>query len=296
IITPLVYFDRPDINEILKPVVEKKRRDRINQSLGELRTLLLNYTSDVRLQNPKIEKAEILDLAVEYLQKWTDRRNSANGNSGQAKDPFPPLVRPPLSSESGAPTLFSIENAGFQQCMAQLASYMHKISPAERMNLIQELNGHMESQCPNGLKPETATGPNTASVDRSVCSSERREESHHSSCQPGTLSPSIGHDYYLSPPISPYLSSPPAYTSPPPFPLLACHFSFSPSLSPLSSNTSFAATLSHSLPTMPAPVSFSPTPPLSGPPTLHLPSRATVRSPREGLPPNSSSSIWRPFF
>lgn len=30
-----------------------------------------------RLQNP-IEKAEILDLAVEYLQKWTDEKNSSS--------------------------------------------------------------------------------------------------------------------------------------------------------------------------------------------------------------------------
>lgn len=32
--------------QILKPVVEKKRRDRINQSLAELRSLLLKHTSD----------------------------------------------------------------------------------------------------------------------------------------------------------------------------------------------------------------------------------------------------------
>uniref|UniRef100_A0A3B3HD87 Hairy-related 11 n=1 Tax=Oryzias latipes TaxID=8090 RepID=A0A3B3HD87_ORYLA len=60
-------------HRILKPVVEKKRRDRINQSLGELRSLLLNVTSDPRLHNPKLEKAEILDLAVEYLKKWFEK-------------------------------------------------------------------------------------------------------------------------------------------------------------------------------------------------------------------------------
>lgn len=32
-----------------------------------------------RLQNPKVEKAEILDMAVEYLQKWTDGKNLRNG-------------------------------------------------------------------------------------------------------------------------------------------------------------------------------------------------------------------------
>lgn len=32
-----------------------------------------------RLQNPKIEKAEILDLAVEYLQKWTKGKKLSSG-------------------------------------------------------------------------------------------------------------------------------------------------------------------------------------------------------------------------
>lgn len=100
-----------NLSQALKPAVEKKRRDRINQSLAELRSLMLNHTSDPvrhlkcfsilytfkrerkphddnlcpvvcypqRLQNPKVEKAEILDLAVEYLQKWTNERNQSNG-------------------------------------------------------------------------------------------------------------------------------------------------------------------------------------------------------------------------
>lgn len=32
--------------KVLKPVVEKKRRDRINKSLAELRGLLLSHTCD----------------------------------------------------------------------------------------------------------------------------------------------------------------------------------------------------------------------------------------------------------
>ncbi|KAG7329228.1 hypothetical protein KOW79_007402 [Hemibagrus wyckioides] len=55
----------------LKPVIEKKRRDRINQNLAVLRDLLFNSTADTRLQNPKLEKAEILDLAVQYIRKNT---------------------------------------------------------------------------------------------------------------------------------------------------------------------------------------------------------------------------------
>ena len=54
---------------MLKPLVEKRRRDRINRSLEELRLLLLERTRDQNLRNPKLEKAEILEFAVGYLRE-----------------------------------------------------------------------------------------------------------------------------------------------------------------------------------------------------------------------------------
>ncbi len=94
----------------LKPVIEKKRRDRINHNLYALRDLLFKITADTvstcsrfmmhyfalflhyfpenasrmssllpqRLQNPKLEKAEILDLAVQYIKKTT-RKTETKG-------------------------------------------------------------------------------------------------------------------------------------------------------------------------------------------------------------------------
>ncbi|XDV37156.1 hypothetical protein PO909_006806 [Leuciscus waleckii] len=59
------------IKRKLKPVIEKKRRDRINHNLDALRDLLFKNTADSRLHNPKLEKAEILDLAVQYIKKTT---------------------------------------------------------------------------------------------------------------------------------------------------------------------------------------------------------------------------------
>ncbi|XP_026137220.1 transcription factor HES-7-like [Carassius auratus] len=61
----------------LKPVIEKKRRDRINHNLDALRDLLFKNTADTRLQNRKLEKAEILDLAVQYIKKTT-RKTETN--------------------------------------------------------------------------------------------------------------------------------------------------------------------------------------------------------------------------
>ncbi|XP_067104062.1 hairy-related 5 [Osmerus mordax] len=51
-----------------KPLMEKRRRERINHSLETLRRLLLENTRNERLNNPKVEKAEILESVVEFLR------------------------------------------------------------------------------------------------------------------------------------------------------------------------------------------------------------------------------------
>uniref|UniRef100_A0A3B5Q751 Hairy-related 11 n=1 Tax=Xiphophorus maculatus TaxID=8083 RepID=A0A3B5Q751_XIPMA len=267
---------------ILKPVVEKKRRDRINQSLAELRRLLLLSTSDPRLQNPKIEKAEILDLAVEYLKKWADRKdlNNALGKFGPAESRFAPLVRS--------------ESAGFQQCMAQLNSYMHRIPPTQRTSLTEGLKHHSASREPrlnsvHGVwrEPEAASG-------EAVCPSEGRGESPwllfppHPSFQPLSCSTPC-HDY-LSPPPSPWFSpSFSTFTASPPFPSFACPLAFPPSLSPpSSSNASFLRSISPTLPHA-SPLGLHVPPLTSLIPPLHLPHR-------EVSPADSLSPVWRPWM
>ncbi|MBN3312707.1 HES7 factor, partial [Atractosteus spatula] len=84
---------------MLKPLVEKKRRDRINQSLEELRALLFNCTHDQRFRNPKLEKAEILELTVSYLERR--RRERKTGQTGRCRSPglccFVKLFKPRLN-------------------------------------------------------------------------------------------------------------------------------------------------------------------------------------------------------
>ncbi|XP_071314205.1 hairy-related 11 [Trachinotus anak] len=277
--------DAKSRKRVLKPVVEKKRRDRINQSLAELRSLLLNHTSDPRLQNPKIEKAEILDLAVEYLQKWTDGKKLSSDSTNRQMRTRAPVVSL-HHPEARPPPLFTIQSAGFQQCVAQLTSYMNKITPAQRTSLIEGLKHHTESQQPKPDFNQRATETETPDA-----ASERKDDSSkllfpsHSPFQPQLCSTPC-HDY-LSPPTSPWFSpSFSTYATSPSFPSLASHFSFPPSLSPPSSNTSF--------------YSFSPTAPHTGPPALHFPPltlrSSPRRAPREGSLPNSSSPMWRPWF
>ncbi|KAM7389421.1 hypothetical protein PAMP_023402 [Pampus punctatissimus] len=281
-----IVDDTRSRKRILKPAVEKKRRDRINRSLAELRTMLLNYTADPRLQNPKIEKAEILDLVVEYLQKWTDGKNFNNdATSDQMKTPVVSL------HHSESPSHLTIESAGFQQCVAQLASYVHKITPAQRISLMEGLKHHTESQ----QRSSSSVTDSNQRLSEIPEASESKDESRrslflsHSPPQPHCSTPS--HDA-LSPPTSPWFSpSFSTYATSPPFPSFACHFSFPSSLSPPSSNTSFS-TLPQSLHTLHAPVGFSPT-------VAHFPPLTTLRSPPHPARREVSSApslMWRPWF
>ncbi|XP_063799475.1 transcription factor HES-5-like [Pseudophryne corroboree] len=55
-------------NKIRKPVIEKMRRDRINNSIEQLR-ILLDKDIQTHHQHSKLEKADILEMAVKYLQQ-----------------------------------------------------------------------------------------------------------------------------------------------------------------------------------------------------------------------------------
>ncbi|XP_066499315.1 hairy-related 3 [Hoplias malabaricus] len=53
--------------KVSKPLMEKKRRARINRSLDQLKTLLENlYSNNIRKR--KLEKADILELTVKHLK------------------------------------------------------------------------------------------------------------------------------------------------------------------------------------------------------------------------------------
>ncbi|XP_069803944.1 transcription factor HES-5 [Dendropsophus ebraccatus] len=62
-------------NKLRKPIVEKMRRDRINNSIEQLK-LLLEKEFNKQQPNVKLEKADILEMAVSYLQQQKDQPQS----------------------------------------------------------------------------------------------------------------------------------------------------------------------------------------------------------------------------
>ncbi|EDO42460.1 predicted protein, partial [Nematostella vectensis] len=83
-------------------LIEKKRRDRINRCLVELRRLV--PTALEKEGSSKLEKAEILHLTVEHL-KWL------RSTSGQSRS-----------------DVTDYRAAGFQECLTEVAKYMATIN------------------------------------------------------------------------------------------------------------------------------------------------------------------------
>ncbi|XP_066111629.1 transcription factor HES-7 isoform X1 [Saccopteryx bilineata] len=151
-----------DGSKMLKPLVEKRRRDRINRSLEELRLLLLERTRDQtpscsqnaifvaaprNLRNPKLEKAEILEFAVGYLRE----RSRVE----------PPGA--PRSPAQDAEALASCYLSGFRECLLRLAAFAHDASPAARAQLFSALHVYLRPkpprQAPVDLRPQASRPP-----------------------------------------------------------------------------------------------------------------------------------------
>ncbi|XP_036415539.1 transcription factor HES-5-like [Colossoma macropomum] len=74
-------------NKLRKPVVEKMRRDRINSSIEQLKTLLapefLNQQSD-----SKLEKADILEMTLSFLRRQQQQQPEFSTSSTAVSQGF----------------------------------------------------------------------------------------------------------------------------------------------------------------------------------------------------------------
>ncbi|XP_069841194.1 transcription factor HES-7-like [Dendropsophus ebraccatus] len=121
------YLTKED-KKLMKPVIEKRRRDRINQSLENLRTLLLEATHDESLKNPKAEKADILKKTVQFLKLC---HNSGPEDAKKAISGF---------------------DSGFQEGLSQATSFLSSrssISEKKRDYVVGKLCQHIEGRGPN---------------------------------------------------------------------------------------------------------------------------------------------------
>ncbi|XP_059165721.1 basic-leucine zipper transcription factor A-like [Physella acuta] len=151
-----------------KPIMEKRRRARINASLAELKTLLLETIKKEGARHNKMEKADILEMAVKHLRQ---------------------IQRQQLSGESSSePTAVSKYSLGYHACAQEVSKYLGDNSD-EAVELRTKLLNHLANCITNRDFP---TQPNTQ-ASTSYASSLSPQSSVSVAMSPlslGSLSPS----------------------------------------------------------------------------------------------------------
>ncbi|KAG5852099.1 hypothetical protein ANANG_G00058820 [Anguilla anguilla] len=62
---PSVHFFPPTIIQLRKPLIEKRRRERINCSLEQLKGIMVDAYN---LDQSKLEKADVLEITVQHME------------------------------------------------------------------------------------------------------------------------------------------------------------------------------------------------------------------------------------
>lgn len=87
-----------------KPIMEKRRRARINESLGQLKTLILDALKKDSSRHSKLEKADILEMTVKHLRNLQRAQMTAALNND--------------------PTVLGKYRAGFSECMNEVTRFL----------------------------------------------------------------------------------------------------------------------------------------------------------------------------
>ncbi|XP_072464530.1 transcription factor HES-4 [Notamacropus eugenii] len=120
-----------------KPIMEKRRRARINESLGQLKTLILDALKKDSSRHSKLEKADILEMTVKHLRS---------------------LQRVQVTAAlSGDPSVLGKYRAGFNECMNEVTRFLSScdgVTSDVRSRLLSHL-----AACLNQLGPVRYTPP-----------------------------------------------------------------------------------------------------------------------------------------
>lgn len=119
-----------------KPIMEKRRRARINESLSQLKTLILDALKKDSSRHSKLEKADILEMTVKHLRNLQRAQMTAA-----------------LSSD---PSVLGKYRAGFSECMNEVTRFL---STCEGVNaeVRTRLLGHL-ANCMTQINAMTYPG------------------------------------------------------------------------------------------------------------------------------------------
>ncbi|XP_076994262.1 transcription factor HES-2 [Tamandua tetradactyla] len=122
--------DSAELRKSLKPLLEKRRRARINESLSQLKGLILPLLGRESSRYSKLEKADILEMTVRFLQEL-----------------------PASPGPAAAPTPSDSFREGYRTCVARLARVLpacRVLEPAVSARLLEHLRRRAAGATPDG--------------------------------------------------------------------------------------------------------------------------------------------------
>ncbi|KAG8179464.1 hypothetical protein JTE90_021028 [Oedothorax gibbosus] len=117
-----------------KPIMEKRRRARINNSLSELKNLILDALKKDNARHSKLEKADILEMTVKHLQNLQMQQQMAPEPSQMAKF-----------------------RSGFAECANEVTRFMSRVEGVDHA-VRQRLLNHL-ANCLTGMNNPTPLPP-----------------------------------------------------------------------------------------------------------------------------------------
>ncbi|XP_068710096.1 transcription factor HES-4-like [Montipora foliosa] len=110
-----------------KPLMEKRRRARINQSLNELKDLILEAMKKDTSCYSKLEKADILEMTVRYLRSMRSQSITARMNAND-------------------PNTIARYRAGYNECANEMTRYLMSLDGMDTQAR-SRLLAHLASFC-----------------------------------------------------------------------------------------------------------------------------------------------------
>ncbi|XP_076639935.1 bHLH protein deadpan [Colletes latitarsis] len=147
-------MSKAELRRSNKPIMEKRRRARINQCLDELKSLILEAMKKDPTRHSKLEKADILEMTVKHLQAVQRQQVS----TAVATDP----------------AVLTKFRTGFSECATEVSRYvshLENVDPVVKQRLVSHLNNcvsnlqqmapfysHYVPYMPERLYPEVKVG------------------------------------------------------------------------------------------------------------------------------------------
>ncbi|XP_023301767.2 protein deadpan isoform X1 [Lucilia cuprina] len=123
-------LSKAELRKTNKPIMEKRRRARINHCLNELKSLILEAMKKDPARHTKLEKADILEMTVKHLQSV--QRQQLN-----------------MALQTD-PTVIHKFKTGFMECADEVNRYVSQLDGVED-GVRQRLNSHLNN-CATSLE------------------------------------------------------------------------------------------------------------------------------------------------